>query len=663
MSEWLDLKMPGVPIDGKSVKIIESPAKFYETLLEKSSKAEKRISFSSLYLGDGSLEKELVNTIENRIHEKRKYGLKVKILLDYLRGTRGQGKEKSSTTLLKKIADNADIYLFHTPDLNGIVKHLLSERTNEIIGLQHMKLYIFDDTLIISGANLSDTYFTNRQDRYFVFENCKILADFFDEIIDAVGDCSFVLDNDGNFKLNDRCDVHPFYGKTDEFKNFMNTRVTKVIEDFKEKYRDQPQKISDTLAYPLIQMGTIGIHQEFDFLKNLFSQKREDLKMWLASGYFNTLTDYQELIFDRGEYSLDVLMCSPKTNPFYNSSGFSRFVPALYSDSAIRFMTRRKLSCKENEVKLFEYQREGWSFHAKGLWMQWGNWIATLVGSSNYGYRSVYRDLEAQIMIVTQDEVLKNRLISEKNNIFEYSSIVDASVLRKPEYHVPSLVRFLSRTIMMTPKDSKTKGNPFLKPELIQRLGGKSIRLSHEQIQRERQDFAEALDNEKWIAIYRYPGVRFAVLLARAKLIQTIASVTYLPYSTFQYLNGAIDSTWFYTVSTMAFLAPIMLMIFSRYLNRLIGVIAMNETNEYIRIGYLTFWGSRKNQYLAVDDVVSISETGTGKEDKLVKFMWFSGGAKFFYLPIKHAEILDVERAELLFGDISVFDGLNEKSE
>ena len=32
-----------------------------------------------------------------------------------------------------------------------------------IIGLQHCKIYIFDDSVIISGANLSHDYFTNRQ--------------------------------------------------------------------------------------------------------------------------------------------------------------------------------------------------------------------------------------------------------------------------------------------------------------------------------------------------------------------------------------------------------------------------------------------------------------------------------------------------------------------
>ena len=37
---------------------------------------------------------------------------------------------------------------------------------NETVGLQHMKLYLYDDTVLISGANLSEDYFVNRQDRF-----------------------------------------------------------------------------------------------------------------------------------------------------------------------------------------------------------------------------------------------------------------------------------------------------------------------------------------------------------------------------------------------------------------------------------------------------------------------------------------------------------------
>jgi CDP-diacylglycerol--glycerol-3-phosphate 3-phosphatidyltransferase len=45
--------------------------------------------------------------------------------------------------------------LYHTPALRGAWKRLMPDRYNETIGLQHCKIYIFDDTFVMSGANLS----------------------------------------------------------------------------------------------------------------------------------------------------------------------------------------------------------------------------------------------------------------------------------------------------------------------------------------------------------------------------------------------------------------------------------------------------------------------------------------------------------------------------
>ncbi|KAK6059172.1 hypothetical protein COOONC_03199 [Cooperia oncophora] len=143
------LKSRAIPISAESVRILESPTDFYQFLLERSHSAKKRVTLSSLYLGDGALEHALVDALNSNLNQNKE--LEVAVLLDCLRGTRGERKGESSTTLLKAIADRASIYLFHTPALSGLVKRLLPERTNEIVGLQHMKLYIFDDTVLISG--------------------------------------------------------------------------------------------------------------------------------------------------------------------------------------------------------------------------------------------------------------------------------------------------------------------------------------------------------------------------------------------------------------------------------------------------------------------------------------------------------------------------------
>ena len=61
-------------------------------------------------------------------------------------------------------------------DLSVDTRRLLPPRVSEVVGVSHLKCYMFDDDIIISGANISDTYFSNRQDRYFLVRNARLLA-------------------------------------------------------------------------------------------------------------------------------------------------------------------------------------------------------------------------------------------------------------------------------------------------------------------------------------------------------------------------------------------------------------------------------------------------------------------------------------------------------
>ena len=53
--------------------------------------------------------------------------------------------------LIPHFRDRFTLGLYHTPNLRGILKALCPERFNEVMGLQHMKIYLFDDDVLISG--------------------------------------------------------------------------------------------------------------------------------------------------------------------------------------------------------------------------------------------------------------------------------------------------------------------------------------------------------------------------------------------------------------------------------------------------------------------------------------------------------------------------------
>lgn len=129
-------------------------------------------------------------------------------------------------------------------------------------------------------------------------------------------------------------------------------------------------------------------------------------------------------MLNNGRFPISILLASPQANGFYGANGISGSIPALYVYLSMLFY--RKIQAIGKAITLFEYTRPKWTFHAKGIWIEPKDcnlWGATVVGSSNYGklllingshltlgYRSTYRDLEAQVLIVTSNKQLIRRI-------------------------------------------------------------------------------------------------------------------------------------------------------------------------------------------------------------------------------------------------------------
>lgn len=183
-------------IHNPRVTVLHTPNKFFKTLKILFNSSKERIVISSLYIGTGELEKELINDI---INNKNIKNIQIDILLDKQRGTRPEGKlNETSIDILSKLfkyGNNVNINLFHNPLLGAMLYNILPYRVNETIGVMHMKIYMGDDMVIISGANISDSYLKNRKDRHFLIEN-KFLANSIYKIVNCVQQMSFSLNRD-----------------------------------------------------------------------------------------------------------------------------------------------------------------------------------------------------------------------------------------------------------------------------------------------------------------------------------------------------------------------------------------------------------------------------------------------------------------------------------
>lgn len=80
--------------------------------------------------------------------------LQCTLLLDYFRNHRG--KPNTKTMLLESPLpyshhNRFQVYLYHTPQLRGVAKRLVPDRFNEVVGLQHTKIFVCDENVILSG--------------------------------------------------------------------------------------------------------------------------------------------------------------------------------------------------------------------------------------------------------------------------------------------------------------------------------------------------------------------------------------------------------------------------------------------------------------------------------------------------------------------------------
>jgi CDP-diacylglycerol---glycerol-3-phosphate 3-phosphatidyltransferase len=94
---------------------------------------------------------------------------------------------------------------WHHPD-TGVIKGKLAQTNplREIFGVHHIKAHVFDNNVMITGANLSEDYFTDRQDRCMVIQDCEQLADWFDDLLGILIDCSLQLTENGNLKMQEQ---------------------------------------------------------------------------------------------------------------------------------------------------------------------------------------------------------------------------------------------------------------------------------------------------------------------------------------------------------------------------------------------------------------------------------------------------------------------------
>ena len=486
---------------GDCPNISATPSDFHSHLCQKIRHAQERVILASLYIGVGSrhdisqqmgeISKEdqfLQSLYVAASNEKIK---QMQIILDANRAMRkvsltdkrnaGQshddsnqeGKSLSSNsadTVLSALkpfierieggdhskgSDNNGLFLFPVNDQRLCT--ILPSPLDEVAGVFHIKAYLVDDELILSGANLSEEYFSNRLDRYMLFTNGGGgLVDFYADLCDAL--CSYSIKYDGQSTLLST------QNNDSRKKQQLESSLTRLFVD--EAPTTIPDSCDDAAsspvayAVPTFQMPGSYLRRPFQFQSDnnatrdlLLAAVESDqaMSVRLSSAYLNLTPRLRSILTMFGNrrggapYVLTAGAMShgfaPKKNinSNQNNIGLVGRIKASIPNAFLTLVREASQSLISCGGKILLYERPGWTFHAKGVWITANDTdtsrreliddsasvVSTIIGSGNYGVRSEDLDVESNCIIVFNEQrkskSIQQYVANEWNSMCEQS--------------------------------------------------------------------------------------------------------------------------------------------------------------------------------------------------------------------------------------------------
>lgn len=468
-----------------------TPAAFHEALCRKIRACRRRVQLASLYIGPAACpaaaakEQELLDALASTPAQS------VQILLDQSRALRPvpvvrssndaassstdqpqqQHQEQQSSANItsaeachrvlerrrknhsrrkhgKNRLDNENnddgIYLLSV--LPAYQQMMLKNPLNEVAGVFHLKCYIMDNDMVITGANLSEEYFVDRIDRYLWISSSTNrdddgehdddnhpLVECYAELVQAL--CRHAKP----YKEHSRNSVPRTTRQEllESLTEILTVEAAEASADIRMDDNNEEDIVSyavPTLQAPHSFFGSDNnghIPNDTDLTSSLIEHAAPGQEIRIASAYLNP-TDQLRRSIKKTLTSTDAAssrvhfltagLASHGFKPKHKPGNKGRtWIPAVYDT-----LSRRRRVADRSSV--WYYVRPGWTFHCKGLWLTTPTPIAAadtatsttdeskteyspvmpasstvsavIAGSGNFGYRSAVCDLESNVILV-----------------------------------------------------------------------------------------------------------------------------------------------------------------------------------------------------------------------------------------------------------------------
>lgn len=421
-----------IPLTQDALSFLHSAQAFRLKLIELIQQAQQRIVICSLYLQDDQAGQEILQALYQA--KQQRPVLDIVILVDWHRAQRGLiGAAKS--------LGNAALYQ-QQGELHGysIPIYGIPVQTRELFGVLHLKGFVFDDTVVYSGASLNNVYLHKhdkyRHDRYLLIQN-KQLADSMQQF--------------ARQHLFSAAAVH----RLDKPGAPATKQIRREIRAFRESLKKaryewhQDEQASQQLSVlPIVGVGKNNpLNRQ---LLLLLAQARQQIT--ICTPYFNfPLAVKREIAsaLQRG-VKVDIIIGDKTANDFYippeQEFKFIGALPYLYEMNLRRFSKTYQRYLQSGLLHLHLWRDQEHSYHLKGIWI---DQEYTIITGNNLNPRAFRLDLENALIIHDpQGQILAQRQ-QELASIYQHTTALQhyQQLQSLDDYPAPvqKLLRRLSR--------------------------------------------------------------------------------------------------------------------------------------------------------------------------------------------------------------------------
>ena len=395
----------------ENVEFLNGSHAFKERILTLIKAAKERIYLTALYFEQDEAGQEVLNALYDA--KQANPSLEIKVLVDWHRAQRGRIGEETTSS-------NADWYAkikqqYNLPADQEIQFWGEPVNRKELFGVLHLKGFIFDDTLLYSGASINNVYLQQferyRYDRYHVIKN-KALTD---AMIDFTN--LHILQHEAVNRLDNssRPKTHEIRPLIKAFRKYLSSQSYTFNNG-------QPQ--SDQLSLsPLVGLGRKNALNKT--IEALFYQVED--KLTICTPYFNfPLSLYKRLnwLLDHGKKA-EIIVGDKTANDFYTpleeKFTMASALPYLYEKNLRAFTKRFDRYIQNGQLTVRLWKHGDNSYHLKGVWID-SRYI--LLTGNNLNPRAWALDAENAVLIHDPKAELSTKAQAELAQIRTHTTVL-----------------------------------------------------------------------------------------------------------------------------------------------------------------------------------------------------------------------------------------------